>query len=99
MLGPEWTEDGKLVFAQKLTRYGDWGVRMQDIRYWNIDSDGNHKRPKRDSDKIVKKGEHDPIIRAEQSQYSGKHQKKIFLKDKQLWVLNSDKSNPIKLIQ
>ncbi|MFH1854057.1 MAG: hypothetical protein ABH815_01970 [Candidatus Omnitrophota bacterium] len=99
MRDPKWTRDGKIAFVQRLIKHDMWGVHAVNVKQWTINPDGTDKRIKADKDEIVRRKPFDSINRAVIFDTSEKHKKKIFLKDKTLWVLDDGDTNPKKLIQ
>jgi hypothetical protein len=98
MCYPEWTNEGRIEFCQKLTRYDMWGPNIISMRFWTINPDGTGKKPKTTEDRIFQRKPFDPINRAEISEYSNKHKKKIFIKDNNILILDSESAAPLKLI-
>lgn len=99
MISPKWTTDGRISFCQELSKSDMWGTRTVNFMFWIINSDGTNKKSKKDEDKILQRRPFDPINRAEISDRSDKHKKKILLKNDDLWVLKDGEISPTKLIQ
>ena len=99
MTSPKWTTDGHISFCQGLSKSDMWSTRTVNYMFWIINSEGTNKKPKKDEDKILQRRPFDPINRAEISDRSDKHKKKILLKNDDLWVLKDGEINPTKLIQ
>ncbi|MBU3911371.1 MAG: hypothetical protein KKD90_02160 [Candidatus Omnitrophica bacterium] len=99
MHSPEWTRDGRITFCEEITRHHATGIYTKGLIYWTIKPDGEDKRPKNNTDDIVRRNPLSPIHNFELSDLSEKHNKKIFLKDDILWVLGEGETTPKSLIQ
>lgn len=99
MISPKWTIDGRILFCQELSKSDMWSTRTVNYMFWTINSDGTNKKSKKDEDKILQRRPFDPINRAEISDHSDKHKKKILLKNDDLWILRDGTTSPQKLIQ
>jgi hypothetical protein len=98
MHSPEWTKDGKVAFCEEITKHDIWGSHTVGLIYWTINPDGTKKRRKAAEDEIVAKKPFDPINRFDMQDESGKHRKKIFLRDNSLWVLDFGENTPKRLV-
>lgn len=99
MLSPRWTADGRILFCQELSKSDMWSTRTVNYMFWTINPDGTDKKSKKDKDKVLQRRPFDPINRAEISDKSDKHKKKILLKNDDLWILRDGAVSPEKLIQ
>jgi len=99
MCYPGWTNDGRIVFCQQLSRTDMWSVRTVSRRYWTIGQKGEDKKPQTDSDKIIKRYQPTPVNKFKFSDRSEKYKIKIFLKNDDLWILKDGAASPQKLIQ
>ncbi|MBU4590138.1 MAG: hypothetical protein KKG01_04355 [Candidatus Omnitrophica bacterium] len=98
MHSPGWTKDRRIAFCEEITKHHTRGINTVAIRRLTIRPDGSDKKIKTDKDKITQRRPFDPINRPEVSDYSKKHETKIFLRDNTLWVLKNGETNPKKLI-
>ncbi len=99
IISPKWTTDGRISFCQELSKSDMWSTRTVNYMFWTINPDGTDKKSKKDEDKILQRKPFDPINRAEISDRSDKHRKKILLKNDDLLVLDDRDTTLRKLIQ
>jgi len=96
---PKWTNDGRVVFCQQLSKTDMWSTHTVSIRYWTINPDGTDKKPQTDSDKIIQRGQPAPVNKFKFSDRSEKYKVKILLKNDDLLILKDGEIALKRLIQ
>lgn len=97
---PEWTNEGRIVFCQQLSKSDAWSVRTVSRRYWTINpNNGADKKLQLDSDKIIRKRQPTLINKFKFSERSEKYKITILLKNDFLWTLKDEETSLERLIQ